>query len=244
MMEEIDNPGANDGADGFGNGGENDDESVDTNSVPEYGIIELGVHRQQECFGPHRLPKVTIRFHPAEPYLPEIVDNKIKCSYAFSEYEFRGKKYPLLEYRFDYTANGAIGFGWCCFPKLGCLGYHDKDRERLIMLLSDDMKEVEWVCFHRHSEECEWRRWEDTIHSSHGMLIVYAARAAHGFYPDEGVWTRIGCCANDLCSSEGLSYEVGPTEVHDDPISPSPHDITFWERLCVCFYLGRIRVGP
>lgn len=242
-------------------------DSDDDNSSLHYGILDIGGHRipvygavnpeennnsSQENLilePPHNkegiyLPKVVLRFHPLEPYYPEIVENKIKCSYALFEYEFRGKTYPAIEYRFDYSANGAIGCGWCCFPKSKCLGYHDVDRERLIMLLSDDKKEIEWVCYHRHSEECEWRKYEDTIHSSSGILIVYVARGAHGFYPDEGIWARIGCCANDMCSAEGMSYEAYPLEQHLDPISPSPHNITLWERLCVCFYLKRIRHGP
>jgi hypothetical protein len=254
MMEEVNTPNVS---------SEDDSESA------QYGILDIGGHRIptygviQESdvilsppdseSSPYEsgdksvgmfFPRVVLRYHPLEKYLPEVVDKKVKCSYAFSEYEFRGKLYHAVEYRFDYAANGAIGCGWCFFPKSECLGYHEPDRERLILLLSEDKKEVEWVCYHRHSEECEWRKWEDTIHSSSGILIVYVARGAHGFYPDEGIWSRIGCCANDLCSSEGMSYEAFPLETHTDPITPSPHNITLWERLCVCFYLKRIRVGP
>ncbi len=193
------------------------------------------------------LPRIMLRYHPDDPYLPPAISGKVDCTYNVGPFLLHGVSYTKVEYAFNYVANGAIGFGYCCFPKSECLGYHDGDRERLMFLLSPDLQSVEWVWFNAHSPgQGVWRSWNETRKTSEGNMIAYVARASHAFYPEDGVWPRgvwprAGCFANDLCSDGGPAYEAVPSGTHTDTVNPKQASITWWERLCICCYASHLR---
>lgn len=52
-------------------------------------------------------------------------------------------------------------------------------------------------------QERKWVPWEKCEKNENNCLKIYVARASHANYPKSGVWFRIFCFANDLCSNLG-----------------------------------------
>lgn len=194
---------------------------------------------------PLQVPEMILKFHPGEVYFPKLTDGRVECTYCLDKFTYRGVEYTRVEYKFDtYEANGAIGFCWWFFPKSECLGYHLHDDERLSILLDSNGK-IEWVSFQSHSRgQYIWKRFEDCDRTPNNTLIVYVARAGHGFYPEDGMWVRAGCCANDLCSDDGVSYPISIIGKHDSPRTPPQASVTLWERFWLCCYADTLRHRP
>lgn len=181
-------------------------------------------------------PRVTLRFHPRESHFPVESDRDQKVVHC-SRCEIPGfmlgdHRYTFVEYKFTYTANGAIGCGYCCLPRAECLGYHEGDVEKLIMLM-DETNRISKVYFKAHGRgQGIWRDASQCEFDDHGNLVAYVARESHAFYPSPGIKWRAYGFANDLCSRRGPEYTAVPRDEHDDYYDPPRMSITKFRMLC------------
>jgi hypothetical protein len=190
-------------------------------------------------------PDIVLCFHPSETYYPnglEVMETSGHCEVAESFLTYNFIEYIYLEYEFVYEANSAIGCGYCCFPTSECLGYHEGDREHVIMLLDKGTFQVKHVFFKAHGKgQGVWLPWEECEKTYDGKLKVYVARGSHACYPHPQTYIRIFGLANDLCSDRGRYVTFRPNGSYESDYHPQITSITFCERFFLPFLLTSIR---
>lgn len=177
---------------------------------------------------------IELRFHKNEKYFLNIR----KSCYSTSLYIYHGVEYKSVNYKLYYDTNGAIGCGYCCFPKSERLGFHPNDIERLKILLDKETNEPKFVFFSRHSIEDKWIPWEKCKKTDDNYLIIYVARGSHANYEKSGIWIRIFGLANDMCSNKGK--KIRPILEEDKNYIHKPKEKTshnFRIRFCLPCYL-------
>jgi len=183
---------------------------------------------------------IILKFHPWETCFPENNSDSVNCTYNLGQMTRNGTTYSSIEYLFFYEENPAIGCLFCCFPKSKCLGYHKIDKERLIILMTND--KIDYVYFNAHGRgQGMWLPWNECNKTRNGELIVYVARGSHAFYPEGRIYWRALRFANDLCSNEGESMRINTTTPHDNAIIPNQTSLSNNERFFLPFVLDEIR---
>lgn len=180
---------------------------------------------------------VILKFHQWEEDFPIAPPKKY-----IGIYEYQGVSYLTVELEFEYEENGAIGLGWCCFPKSRCLGYHERDRES-IFILYDNNYIPRHVYFKAHGRgQGMWVPYHE-CETENGKLVVYVARASHAFYPYAKIYWRAFIFASDLTSNTGRSIEYKIPEMSSGPIGFNipKSSVTTCQRCCLCFCLGEVR---
>lgn len=184
---------------------------------------------------------IILKFHEWENFFPNITEDGVECSKCQAGFNYMGNQYLFTEYSFEYQANSAIGCCWCCCPTSECLGYHEGDVEKII-LLDDDTGKTHYVYFKAHGRgEGMWMDYDDCEKNDNNDLIVYVARGSHAFYPHPEVYWRIFGFANDLCSNRGQEYKINPIKEHNIPFNPPQISVQPWERVLIPLTLNRIR---
>jgi hypothetical protein len=190
-------------------------------------------------------PKVVLKFHPDEYIFPKNNGSIINCTSCVGTLIYKNITYNSIEYIFDYEESGATGCFYCCCPSSECLGYHLGDRERIILLMSDDYKEIIWVYFNAHDMgEGMWVAWDDCLKTSDNKLIAYIARGGHAFYPYPRTYIRFLGFANDMCAEHGDTFEINVVGTHTDRAIPRQHSITPCERFFIPFLEKKLANGP
>jgi hypothetical protein len=180
---------------------------------------------------------IILRFHPLEPYYPNISDYRVECTMCTHPITKNGENYTATEYAFTYEANAAIACCWSAFPTSTCLGYHLGDLEKII-ILDDQFGNHCFVFFKAHGTgEGMWLPYYECEINENQEIIFYVARGSHGFYPHAGVYWRILGIANDLCSDEGEQYRIKVVGQHTEYYSPTVDSITPWQRFLIPFSL-------
>lgn len=180
---------------------------------------------------------VILKFHQLETDFPIALPKKY-----ISNYEYQGASYLMLELEFEYEENGAIGFGWCCFPKSSCLGYHEGDIES-IFILYDHNSNPRHIYFKAHGRgQGMWVPYHE-CETENGKLVAYVARASHAFYPYAKIWWRIFFLASDLTSNTGAKREYSIPEISSGPITKyvPKGSVTQCQRCCLCCCLNSVR---
>lgn len=193
----------------------------------------------------YKIKNLVVVFHPLETEYPINNDPKI----LFSTYNYFDVEYDMVEFNFEYTANDAIGFGWCCFPHCECLGYHLGDSESVYVLFDKVNRYPRHVCYKAHGRgQQKWEPW-GSCETDGEELTVYSARASHAFYPHAGTYWRAFIFAPDLCGDSCLfgmgrriSYDVKNLTISGPIIKDIPNSsITYCERCCLCCCMQDIR---
>lgn len=154
------------------------------------------------------IPKIELNFHPNEKYFPstnkfQTILNNHPIYYNINYYTYKNIEYISIVYRINYNTNGAIGFGYSLFPYNKFLGFHNYDREHIMILLDKNTHEPEFVYFSAHNNEGRWLPWSKCKKTKNNILKVYIARASHAHYPCSGTWFRVLGLANDHTSEYG-----------------------------------------
>ena len=187
------------------------------------------------------IPTIRLYFHPSETVFPNNNGTTVNCTTHMGTLTYNGTVYDSIEYAFNYEENIGQGCFFCCPTSTAC-GYHEGDRERIMILKQNN--NIEYVYFNAHSPgQGVWVRWQDCNKDTDGNLIAYVARGSHAFYPNPETYLRIFGFANDQCSNNGLSLTTNVTGSHNDYIVPKQHSITPTQRFFLPFVVNCLRNG-
>jgi hypothetical protein len=160
--------------------------------------------------------------------------------------QFRGKTYTAFTYRIHYIYHAAIGCGGSCLPNSATLGFHNVDREHVVILRDEETNTYAWVFFSAHNMEGKWRTakscaWSNMSSGAH--LHVYVALGSHANYPTPTTWWRIFGLANDRCSKRG---DILVPRIVFDPCTKDFHPKehrkdSFWFRFLLPVYMHRAK---
>ncbi len=199
-------------------------------------------------------PKIMIQFHHAETTFPNridcpselnVCDMRVTCTLHVGHIVHDHLPYDKYEYAFQYSENGAIGCLSCCCPRASCLGYHEHDREKLILLTSPNTHQIQHVYFKAHGRgQGLWLPWSECEKTPDGHLIAYVAKGSHAFYPRPERYWRVFGFANDICSNRGQRHLIQVIANHDDETIPPETSITKCERIFIAFIQNRIQTRP
>lgn len=187
-------------------------------------------------------PTIRLIFHPLETVFLDNNGITVNCTIHESQLTYNGILYDTVEYAFNYAENIGEGCFFCC-PKSTCCGYHVGDREKVILLMHNNVIEHVYFKAH-HAGQGMWLPWNLCNKDSDGNLIAYVARGSHAFYPNHETYIRIFGFANDQCSSNGLSLLSNITGTHNGEYIPKQHSITPIQRFFLPFVICCISNGP
>lgn len=197
-------------------------------------------------------PTLELRFHSAEHYFPvtkedmavfrTVLYDYAPCYINTRQMTYKDVLYDVVLYAFHYAYNGAIGCGYPCFPYAPALGYHEKDIERVAVLLDTLTHEPKHVYFFAHGKgQGSWKPWKACEKNDAGDLVVYVARASHAAYPSRGTRLRIFGLANDACNARGKRLRAKIIGTMERFVAPPQYSITAWNRWMLPFYAKSIR---
>ncbi|QIG60025.1 hypothetical protein [Dishui Lake large algae virus 1] len=204
---------------------------------------------------------IELRLHPFEGSFPSAIPGtrsftEAPCYVVRGIFSYKNTRYIAHSYKFYFADNLAIGFGWCCFPKADCLGYHANDVEGIVVLYDYDNKKPRWVYYDAHSRgQGEWVAWDKCEKTRDGALVVYSARGSHGMYAKGKTYLRGFGFANDLCSKNGKHIRIteylnafnwkspNGIKLTDTIQNLAQKSVTPWQRFVICYYVDKLRNG-
>lgn len=188
------------------------------------------------------LPTIRLQFHPLETVFPANNGYITNCTIHQGPLTYNNVVYDSIEYAFNYEESLSEACFFCC-TKSECCGYHLGDRERVMLLLKNNV--IQYVYFNAHSPgEGTWLSWAQCDKDIDNNLIVYVSRGNHAFYPRPETYLRIFGFSNDTCSDEGLSITTNIVGTHNDYLIPKQHSITPTQRFFLPFVVLCLRNAP